>query len=276
MLITRGRWVSWDTETTGVNPREARIVELACVRFDGAAPRSCYTARFHPGIPIPEPASQVHGIWDKDVQDQPPLSTCPHLDWLLGYPYLVGYNVLDYDGPLLAAEVARHRGDPAPAPPPGLEVLVLVRWHLRHWRHRKLEEVALRLRVPLEAAHSAADDATAAGLVLIALVDQSLVPDDWQAALALQAQVRPQLEEERRRFRHYLYHDRKDGGLRCGFGKHCERRLTDIRADWFSWALSLADRDAAADPARAMPGEVREIFHAHAAGRSVVALGATP
>lgn len=263
MLISKGTWASWDTETTGVNPQEARVVELACVRFSGGAPRSRYVQRFHPGVSIPEGASKVHGIWDADVRDQPPLSSCPHLNWLLRSQRLVGYNILEYDGPLLAAEIARHRGCAPPAPPQGLDVLLLVRWHLRHLRHRKLEEVALFLRVPLEAAHSAADDAAAAGFVLLELVRRGLVPDRWEDALAHQAAIRPQLAEEWRRFRHYLYLDRKDQALRCGFGKHCGRRLADLRADFFRWALSILAKDAAADPARALP-EVQAIFEAHA------------
>ena len=59
-----------DVETTGIDPREARIVEIAVVTVDAlgeSEPVVAYHQRVRPDIPIPPDATKVHGISDADV-----------------------------------------------------------------------------------------------------------------------------------------------------------------------------------------------------------------
>ena len=65
----------FDTETTGVNVREDRIVQIGAVYWSGgqrcARPREI---NINPGVPIPVGASQVHNIFDDDVVNCPSFS----------------------------------------------------------------------------------------------------------------------------------------------------------------------------------------------------------
>lgn len=97
-----------DLETTGLSPQRDRIVEISTLKEcpDGACERR--TRRLNPGIPIPPEATEVHGITDSDVRDQPPFeriarSLCEFLDG----SDLAGFGIARFDLPLLCAEFQR-------------------------------------------------------------------------------------------------------------------------------------------------------------------------
>lgn len=63
-------YMTFDTETTGFRDTD-RIVEIAFVEFKGGKIVDRFTSRVNPGIPIPEDASKIHGIYDADVRKAP-------------------------------------------------------------------------------------------------------------------------------------------------------------------------------------------------------------
>ena len=62
-----------DTETTGLDPAKAWMVEIAALPIEGG--RLVQTPALHrrlrPGIAIPPDASRIHGIDDRAVADAP-------------------------------------------------------------------------------------------------------------------------------------------------------------------------------------------------------------
>jgi DNA polymerase III epsilon subunit-like protein len=66
--------VCLDTETTGLDHVQDHVIQLASVSYvAGDTSSACaYEAKANPGIPIPLEASNVHGVFDKDVQGLPP------------------------------------------------------------------------------------------------------------------------------------------------------------------------------------------------------------
>lgn len=60
-----------DLETTGVDRKTARIVEIAAILVDDAGKETEYRTLVNPGIKIPDATSKVHNIYDKDVEDAP-------------------------------------------------------------------------------------------------------------------------------------------------------------------------------------------------------------
>jgi len=62
-----------DSETTGLDPRSARVVELAAVRLVGGRIEieGAFRRLINPGGPIPLAATRVHGIDDAAVTDAP-------------------------------------------------------------------------------------------------------------------------------------------------------------------------------------------------------------
>ena len=98
----------FDLETTGLDIKQDRIVELAVVRYwpDGALFEEAQ--RFNPGIPIPPEVTAIHGITDADVADKPTFAERGDaIHALLGPCDLAGFNLRKYDIPLLQAEFKR-------------------------------------------------------------------------------------------------------------------------------------------------------------------------
>lgn len=98
------RLVFFDCETTGVDPYQDRIVELA-IHVSGMHP---VTTRINPGRPIPPEASAVHGITDEDVSDAPRFEEiAADVQRTIEGCVLVGYNCIRFDTILLDAELRR-------------------------------------------------------------------------------------------------------------------------------------------------------------------------
>jgi DNA polymerase-3 subunit epsilon/CBS domain-containing protein len=65
-----------DTETTGLDPRKAWIVEIAAVRLTAGRLdlSSPFNRRVRPGMAIPAAATRIHGIDDAAVAGAPPFA----------------------------------------------------------------------------------------------------------------------------------------------------------------------------------------------------------
>ena len=104
----------FDLESTGVDPRHDRIVEISLLRMfpkrpDGVVPEPIVrTLRIHPTIPIPPGATAIHGITDADVANEPTFEqVAASLFELLSDCDFAGFGVRRYDLPLLASEFKR-------------------------------------------------------------------------------------------------------------------------------------------------------------------------
>ena len=256
-------FISADTETTGLDPKTARVCELGLAVFEHGKPVRTVRRLVHPGVPIPAEASKVHHITDADVATAPPLGAWPRFEALLRSQRLIGYNLLDYDGPVLTAEGERHLGRTYAVG--GVDAFVFVRWSLRHLRSRRLERVAQHLGVRLDHAHSAAADALATGEVLVRLIEQGLIPPDRLGALRRQGELVPQLHDEFARWTYHIYRDREDGKtLRLGYGKHCGRPLEEARG-FVAWALDQHEQGLllGGQDRNPLPEEVYREFRRH-------------
>lgn len=270
----RGTAVNWDammvfdTETTGTNPKEDRVVELGVARFDGPRVRR-FPRRLNPDRPIPPEASAVHGIHDPDVASCPRFAQVAggFFDFLDSGAVLVGYNAHGYDIPIINAELARcgHPGRLYPAQV--LDVLVFVRWHLRDVRSRGLADLCTIYNVPLLDAHSAAADAEATGWLLRCLVDAGFIPADPAAALAEQAVIVPQLEDEARRWTYWLYRSRAANNQRLilGCGKHNGVPLCKVDPGYCKSLVALHNNP---DKSFDLPADVLRLFELRAAGKT--------
>jgi DNA polymerase-3 subunit epsilon len=109
MKLKFERPVVWmDIESTGIDRDNDRIIELSLCIVQPDLSRKTYTRRMNPGIPIPAGASEVHGIYDDDVKDEPTFSMLAKgLLKLLEGCDLGGFNSNSYDVPMLYAEFKR-------------------------------------------------------------------------------------------------------------------------------------------------------------------------
>lgn len=63
-----------DVETTGLDPRTDRVVEVACARVRAGRIVERFASLVAPQRPIPERATAIHGIEDRDVANAPTLA----------------------------------------------------------------------------------------------------------------------------------------------------------------------------------------------------------
>ena len=100
--------VFFDIESTGKDPRTARIIDIAGIKvFPGGKTEKKFW-RVDPTVPIPKETSKIHGIYAKHVSGKSTFAQEAEKirTWFTGSD-LAGHNVAGYDAPLLSAELSR-------------------------------------------------------------------------------------------------------------------------------------------------------------------------
>ncbi|MER6778479.1 MULTISPECIES: exonuclease domain-containing protein [unclassified Streptomyces] len=168
----------FDTETTGTDPHEARIVTAAIVRRGGHEDES-RTWVINPGVPIPPESTAIHGVDDARAQaeGEDPTKALEAIAYRLaaaiyrGMP-IVAFNA-SYDWTVLHCELERH-GVPTVIDRIGSCTPTLLDPHVIDKRvdryvkgsgMRKLKPTAERYGVELTNWHTAEADALAALLI---------------------------------------------------------------------------------------------------------------
>ncbi len=102
----------FDLETTGVNVASDRIVEISILKLSPDGNKEIKTKRIHPTIPIPKESSAIHGIYDKDIENEPTFKAiAKSLADFLKNCDLAGYNSNKFDIPILVEEFLRAEVD---------------------------------------------------------------------------------------------------------------------------------------------------------------------
>lgn len=87
-------YVVLDTETTGLDRKTDRIVEISLARYENGAQVDLYTTLIDPQIPIPLAASRVNHITDADVAGAPTFAQVwPDVLRMMQGALIVGHNV---------------------------------------------------------------------------------------------------------------------------------------------------------------------------------------
>lgn len=167
---------TFDLETTGIDPKTARIVtaSLVLVSPDGEILRAGEWLA-DPGVEIPEQASAIHGITTEYAREhgKPAQQVAYEVAMALGGLFADGVPVIAfnaaYDFSVLHFELARY-GYPPLTCYPVLDPLVINK-HVHKFKKgkRTLEVLASEYSVELENAHTSKDDALAAERLLTAM-----------------------------------------------------------------------------------------------------------
>ncbi len=203
-------WVSIDTETTGRDAQDDRVIEVGCVFLRGGQIIDKKGWLINPGRPIPPDASAVHGIFDKDVAAQPSFDELAEEIFGSMQDHLpLAYNA-EFDRGFLRAELertsfgSREEADLPPAMRSKVEWIDPLDWARelqKEHRSRALGDVCERLGISLENAHRATDDAAAAGQVMAIFLKDASVPRPYGAFIREQKRLHRMYEFERVRFR---------------------------------------------------------------------------
>tara|TARA_B100001094_G_scaffold221353_1_gene215414 strand:- start:16696 stop:17469 length:774 start_codon:yes stop_codon:yes gene_type:complete len=102
----------FDLETTGVNVSSDRIVEISILKVFPNGNKESKTWLVNPEIPIPLEASNIHGITNEKVKNEPNFKIiAPHVKSMINNCDLAGFNSNKFDIPLLAEELLRSKID---------------------------------------------------------------------------------------------------------------------------------------------------------------------
>jgi DNA polymerase-3 subunit epsilon len=100
--------ILFDIESTGLSLSYDRIVELAYIKIQTNGRDMKKTLLLNPEVPIPPEATEIHGITDDKVKGEPTFREKANELWdIFNDCYYGGFNVINYDLPMLRREFLR-------------------------------------------------------------------------------------------------------------------------------------------------------------------------
>jgi CBS domain-containing protein len=224
--------VVFDTETTGLDPRKARLVEIGAISLVGGRLQDDASFRrlVNPGEPIPAVAARIHGINDAAVADAPEFRELwPEVSSLLQSPVLIGHSI-GFDLAVLKKECGR-AGIPWPRPRM-LCTRMLAELAEPELADYSLDTVAARLGVEVIGRHSALGDAVTAARIFL-----RLVPKLRERNIRTLAEA----EEACRRLTAALNEQRRAGWVEPVVSKNYEQELPPPGLDTFPYRYRAGD-----------------------------------
>lgn len=150
-------YISIDLETTGLSPRQDKIIEIGAVKVLNGHIADTFTTFINPGRKLPEHIVALTGIRDEDLEGASYIEDI--LPWLyefMGDLPILGHSVMfDYKFLKKAAMDNRH-----PFEKKGIDTLMIARKYLAELEHRNLDYLCRYYQIPHQA-HRATEDAKA-------------------------------------------------------------------------------------------------------------------
>jgi DNA polymerase-3 subunit epsilon len=231
--------VFFDLETTGLDLKNDRIIELAFIKLTPQGDVLERVRRFNPGIPIPPEAYAIHGISDADVADEVPFCrTARDLAGNLDGCDLAGFNVKRFDLHMLINEFRRCEVEFSLT---GRRVLDMQTIFHREERRDLTAAARFYLGREHEEAHTALGDIRTSAAVLAAQLGRYPdVPRDLDGLHAYCEEYAPFRTEVDRWF------GSPEDGRPFKRGKHKGQSLADVARDapdYLRWMLGTDDMD---------------------------------
>lgn len=150
-------FTAFDTETTGLEPRSCRIVEIGGIRFDARGVSARFNTLIDPGVRMPPEVTRINGITDEMLAGQP-RHDIAMADFLrfAGNAVLVAHNA-PFDVGFVNEELAR-LGKPA-LKNRVIDTRLFARDMFPGLPNYKLQDLAARFGIKAIDAHRAEDDA---------------------------------------------------------------------------------------------------------------------
>lgn len=147
-------YISIDLETTGLNPKQDKIIEIGAVKVIKGIVADTYSTFVNPGRLLEERVVTLTGIRDEDLQKAPSMEeVLPQLlDFLEDYP-LLGHRILFDFSFLKKAAVDRKMSFERK----GIDTLKIARKYLPELEHRNLNYLCAYYQIPHQAHRALAD-----------------------------------------------------------------------------------------------------------------------
>lgn len=218
--------VALDVETTGLRSEHDKVVQIGIVIVEPGGNTKEWSTLVNPNMPIPADITDIHGITDEMVANEPPFRViAPGLKKILQNSDICGYNV-DFDLKFLTAEFQRIQETLIP----GKVIDSYKIFKLKEPR-KLTNAVKFFLNETLPDAHQALADA-------------------WASLRVLEAQLErysdlPRTVEELSKVTNKRYNSEYNSKFVwrgdkyvVNFGKHKDKPIQDVPQDYFDWMLS--------------------------------------
>jgi DNA polymerase-3 subunit epsilon len=227
-------YISLDLETTGTDPKQDEIVQIALIKFDFDSGEQIeeWESMVKPSKPIPSDATAIHKFDDDDVKDAPKFANVAgHIHKFIGDAGLVGHNLLQFDLPLLQNELRRAKHPEIDCHSRSLlDTLVIFQKKEPH----TLSRAALfYCDVEYMDAHNARDDAVAC--MKVCLAQKEKYSDLFNDVKQAERLCKPF------EFFDEVIENNKTMDLLIKFGKHKGKRATEVRKSdrgYWNWLLN--------------------------------------
>lgn len=150
-------YISIDLETTGLNPRRDKIIEIGALKVEKGKAADRLSILVNPGRRLEERIVQLTGIRDEDLEDAPYIEeVLPKVLDFLGELPLLGHSIL-FDFSFMKKAAVDQR---LPFEKCALDTLRIARRYLADLEHRSLDYLCNYYEIP-HRAHRALEDAEA-------------------------------------------------------------------------------------------------------------------
>lgn len=223
----------FDLETTGTDVVKDRIVEIAILKIYPNGNKESKTWLVNPTIPIPTQSSEIHGITDEKVANEPTFKElAPQIHNMIKDSDLAGYNSDRFDIPLLVEELLRADVDFDLKNRVSVDVQTIF-----HKKEERTLSAAYRFycNKTLENAHSAAADTNATYEILKAQLDRYEDLENDMKALSEYTTRKKAVD-----FAGFITLNDKDEEI-FAFGKHKGVKVEDVlekEPGYFGWILN--------------------------------------
>lgn len=221
-----------DLETTGLDVEKDRIIDISAIKYDINKQSSSFNKRLNPGILIPPEASNVHKIFNKDVQNKPSFSNISSelIEFIGEDSILCGYNLKRFDFRMLQNEFKRIGKEDFPSE----ATLLLDPLDILKTYEKQTLSFAMKfyLNKSHENAHSAQDDVLATIEVLDAMIERYDLPKN-DTDLVEKFSSRSTLDSRG-------CFAKVDGKIVFNFGKHKDKSINEIAKEYpgyLNWML---------------------------------------
>jgi DNA polymerase-3 subunit epsilon len=222
--------VFFDLETTGINIATDRIVEISILKINPNGKEETYTQRVNPVIEIPKESSDIHGITNEDVLNEPTFKQiAKKVSDLIKGCDLAGFNSNRFDIPLLAEEMLRAEVDFSMKNRVAIDVQTI--FHKKEQRTLSAGYF-FYCNKDLENAHSAEADTLATYEILKAQLDKY---EDLENNTKTLSEFSTQ--RKRADFAGFLLYNDQNEEI-FSFGKYKGKRVTDVLAEnpgYYAW-----------------------------------------
>lgn len=150
-------FTAFDTETTGLEPKQNRVVEAGGIRFDSRGIHSRFNTLINPKIPMPAEVTKINGITDAMLKNEPDASqVLPDFLSFIGDSVLIAHNA-PFDIAFINEELARQGMKPLANRV--VDTRIFAKEIFPGLPKYSLQELAVRFGIQAKDAHRAEDDA---------------------------------------------------------------------------------------------------------------------